>query len=132
MYVAEGVIFTFAIRSTHALGLPRMLYKRLLKFIDKQDKRLNTRDKEQETNSSVQILARTVKVNEEMGELCNEVLSFQGMQRQEKLAQHNVQTLSDKYADVLITLLLLAKSLNIPVAKALKQKIQCLNKECKR
>ena len=57
--------------------------KELLQFIDKQDKKLiksyeSTHDKEK------RVLARSVKLAEEVGELCNEALSFNGNQRQSK------------------------------------------------
>jgi NTP pyrophosphatase (non-canonical NTP hydrolase) len=99
----------------------------LLDFIDKEDKRIrnhygNYPDEEK------RILARTVKLMEEVGELSNDVLSFNSMQRKEKLARHDRENIREEFADVLITTLLLAKSMNIDVKKALENKIQKMQK----
>jgi len=104
-----------------------MQLKDLRKFIKKQDKRLrerfgNYKDEEK------RILARTVKLTEELGELCDEVLSFNSMQRQDKLDKHNLSTLSEEFADVLITTLLLAEVMKVDIEKALKQKMNKIDK----
>jgi NTP pyrophosphatase (non-canonical NTP hydrolase) len=103
----------------------------LIKFIKKEDKRLrerfgNYKDEEK------RILARTVKLTEELGELCDEVLSFNAMQRQEKLDKHDSDNLPDEFADVLITTLLLAEVMKVDVEKALKGKIKKINKRYKK
>ena len=104
-----------------------MRLKELLEFIDLENKRLIERFGK---NSSQQerILARTVKLTEELGELCNEVLAFNGDQRQEKLDKHNKNNLPNEFADVIITTLLLAKSMNVDIREALKNKIKKINK----
>lgn len=104
-----------------------MEFKNLIKFITKEDKRLreyygNYKDEEK------RILARTVKLTEELGELCDEVLSFNSLQRQDKLDKHDVNNLSEEFADVLITTLLLAQVMNVDIEKALKQKMEKIDK----
>lgn len=97
--------------------------KELLQFIDKQDKKLinsyeSTHDKEK------RVLARSVKLAEEVGELCSEALSYNKNQRKEKMDKHNDESLGDEIADTLITTLLLAKTMDVNVVKALENKIK--------
>lgn len=104
-----------------------MEFSELLKFIDIEDGRLkkhygNYPDQEK------RVLARTVKLTEELGELCDEVLSFGSMQRKDKLENHDGENLSEEFADVLITTLLLAKAMNVDIKEALKRKVQKINK----
>jgi NTP pyrophosphatase (non-canonical NTP hydrolase) len=95
----------------------------LQKFIDDQDalfkqvKGTNQTDRER-------TFARTIKLGEEFGELCNEVLASFGDQRKDKLVDHDNQTLQDEFADVLITTFMLAKSMDIDVMSALDSKIK--------
>lgn len=97
--------------------------KELLQFIDIEDERIIKRSKNF-SDQEKRILARTVKLNEEVGELCNEVLGFIKAQRREKLEQFDNSSLSGEFADVIITTLLLAKSMDIDVKKALEEKIK--------
>ena len=97
----------------------------LLTFIDLEDQRLNTRYPT--LRGRERALARTVKLTEELGELCNEVLASSGDQRKEKLAKHDKHTLQSEFADVLITTLLLAKALDVDVRSALTDKIDKIN-----
>lgn len=104
-----------------------MQLKDLLKFIEIEDKRLKKyygsyNDQEK------RILARTVKLTEELGELCNEVLAYGSLQRKEKLNNHDKNNLPEEFADVIITTLLLAKAMDIDIEKALKKKIKKVNK----
>ena len=73
------------------------------------------------------ILLRTVKLTEELGELCDEVLSHSSFQRKDKLDNHNKDNLPEEFADVLITTFLLAKSMNVDIEKALEKKIKKVN-----
>lgn len=104
-----------------------MDFKELLKFIDIEDKRLkkyygNYPDQEK------RILARTVKLTEELGELCNEILAYNSMQRKQKLDNRDEGRLSEEFADVVITTLLLARAMNIGIEKALENKIEKIRK----
>jgi NTP pyrophosphatase (non-canonical NTP hydrolase) len=73
------------------------------------------------------ILARTVKLGEEFGELCEEVLAYNSLQRKQKLDNHDRENLREEFADVIITALLLAKSMNVNIEKALEMKMQRLD-----
>ena len=104
-----------------------MQLKDLKKFITKEDHRLREsyggyKDEEK------RILARTVKLTEELGELCDEVLSYNSLQRKDKLDAHDPNNLSEEFADVVITTLLLAEVMKVDIEKALKDKIKKINK----
>ncbi|MBV9349593.1 MAG: MazG-like family protein, partial [Patescibacteria group bacterium] len=61
------------------------------------------------------VLARMVKLMEEVGELSDEVLGGLGHQRQIKLDNRKNDGLEEEVADVVITVLLLARSLGVNV-----------------
>ncbi|HII15130.1 MAG TPA: hypothetical protein HA362_02355 [Nanoarchaeota archaeon] len=103
-----------------------MELKQLLKFIEMQDGRLKTYYNY--TDEEKRILSRTVKLAEELGELSNEVLAHNAVQRKSKLDNHSAESLQGEFADVLITTLLLAKTLNVDIETALEAKIEKLNK----
>ncbi len=98
-----------------------MLSDNLKEFIDSEDKRL--KNKYPDGGKEKHILARTVKLAEEFGELCEEVLAFNSLQRQEKLDRRDNENLNDEFADVVITTLLLAKIMDIDMDKALEDKM---------
>lgn len=102
-----------------------MDFKSLQQFIDLENDRLIR--KSGSKNQTERILARTVKPTEELGELCNEVLAFNGDQRQEKLDALEKDNLPNEFADVIITTFLLAKSMNVDIPKALVHKIEKIN-----
>ena len=104
-----------------------MKLEELRQFIKTEDKRLRERfgnypDEEK------RILARTVKLTEELGELSSEVLNFNSMQRVEKLEKFKADNLPHEFADVVITTLLLAEVMGVDIEKALEDKIEKINK----
>ena len=104
-----------------------MELKELLKFVEIEDERLK-KYYGGYSNQEKRILARTIKLTEELGELCNEVLAHNSLQRKHKLNNHSKGNLPEEFADVIITTLLLAKALNIDIKKALEKKIEKINK----
>lgn len=104
-----------------------MELKELLKFVEIEDERLK-KYYGGYSNQEKRILARTVKLTEELGELCNEVLAHNSLQRKHKLNNHSKGNLPEEFADVIITTLLLAKALNVDIKKALEKKIEKINK----
>lgn len=68
-------------------------------------------------------LAQTVKLNEEVGELCDSVLGYRSLQRAEKLAGFDERDMDEEFADVIITAFLLADSVGVDVESALEAKI---------
>jgi len=99
-----------------------MELKELLQFINKADKNLKEKFGHNSTEKE-RVLARTVKVTEELGELCEEILAYYKDQRKEKLDNLDKDNLSDEFADVVIVTLLLAKAMDIDIEKALENKI---------
>jgi NTP pyrophosphatase (non-canonical NTP hydrolase) len=105
----------------------------LLKKIDEFDYHLNT--KYPLKTEKEKIYARAVKINEEVGELCNEVLAYHNDQRNEKLDQNidsKITKLNDEFADVIITTLTLAKAMNVDIKIALDNKIKKIDKRFKK
>lgn len=71
-----------------------------------------------------EILARTVKLNEEVGELCNDILSVLKMQRKSKLDRFDKRNFYEEFADVLITTIQLASAAGVDVHRALNDKLK--------
>lgn len=103
-----------------------MQFKDLKKFIKKYDKELKRRYPNE--GEVVRILARTVKLSEEVGELSDEILSYNNMQRNEKMDKKSKESAGDEFADVIITTLLLAESMNVDIEKVLDNKIKKIDK----
>lgn len=74
-----------------------------------------------EETEKEKILLRVVKLNEEVGELCEEILNKFENQRVEKIFDE--KNLRGELADVIITTMILADKLNIDVEKALDEKV---------
>jgi NTP pyrophosphatase (non-canonical NTP hydrolase) len=104
-----------------------MTFQELLEFIDIEDARLRDRYGKNFSTEKEVILAKAVKLSEEVGELSSEVLGYNGDQRKEKLDQQTADSLPNELADVVITTLLLAKSLHVDIQDALAKKIQKIN-----
>ncbi|MBI2459286.1 MAG: hypothetical protein HYV53_01900 [Parcubacteria group bacterium] len=102
-----------------------MQFKDLLKFIEIEDERL--KKYYGYDDQAKRILARTVKLTEELGELCDEVLAYNSLQRKQKLDNHDKKNLPEEFADVIITALLLAKAMKVDIEKALEKKIEKIN-----
>jgi NTP pyrophosphatase (non-canonical NTP hydrolase) len=99
-----------------------MTYDEFLKFIDKQDAFFKENRKHSEQSEREHILARTVKISEEFGELCDEVLASFGSQRSGKMENRKREDLEDEFADVVITVFLLAKNIDVNIMEALERK----------
>ncbi len=97
-----------------------MEFTEFLKFIKTIDQKLKDAGYDKEKR----ILARAVKLSEELGELSDEVLSFNDDQRKEKLDAHDKNNLPEEFADVIITAFLLAESMNVDVEKGIESKIE--------
>lgn len=99
-----------------------MTLEQLQKFIDEEDAILRV-VKKYETDREC-VLSRTVKISEEFGELCDEVLASMGDQRKGKMENRDLESLSDEFADVVITTFLLAKSMGVNIPVALGKKVK--------
>ncbi len=70
-----------------------------------------------------QILTSTVKLNEEVGELCNDILSILKLQRKSKLENFDKRNIYQEFADVIITITQLAIAANVDLDRAVKDKL---------
>ncbi len=70
------------------------------------------------------IYARTIKLGEEYGELCDEVLEYMHDQRASKSRRHHVGDLEGEFADVMVVLFMLAKAMDVDIMRALDAKIR--------
>ena len=98
-----------------------MSFEELQEFIDSEDALFRSL-KDANQNERERIFARTIKLGEEYGELCDEVLASVGDQRKDKLnAAHDLE---GEFADVVIVAFLLAKAMNVDMGSALSKKIE--------
>ena len=74
-------------------------------------------------NHEQRVLARTLKMMEELGELSDAILSSMQLQRATKVSQFDSVQLEDEFADVFGCVLLLGVELNINIEKVIKRKI---------
>lgn len=91
-------------------------------FIEYEEKRLENYYKEKDKNEIT--MAMGFKVIEEIGELFDQILANKGYQRKEKLDKLNKDEIKKEFADVLFTVLLLAKRFNINIEDAIKIKME--------
>lgn len=78
------------------------------------------------------VFAHAVKLSEEVGELAEQLLGAFGYQRSEKQRRFTKEALGSECADVIITTLLLAKTMNIDVEQALQKKIKKIDERGKK
>ena len=98
----------------------------LKKFTDRIDKGLKKQFNH--LDDEKRALARTVKLVEEVGELCEEILLHNNLQRRKKLDKRDKGNISGEFTDVLITTLLLAKLMKVDIDKALLVKMKEIDK----
>lgn len=96
-----------------------MNIKDLQKFGEEDNKHLRERNK---TTEKEAILTNALKLSEEVGEVCDEVLKSFSYAREEKMEKKN--ELSHEIADVIIGSSVLAASLGVDLEKALKEKMK--------
>ena len=70
------------------------------------------------------ILTKTVKLNEEVGELCNDILSILKLQRRSKLEHFDKRNIYQEFADVIITTIQLAEIAGVDVERAVGDKLK--------
>lgn len=100
-----------------------MNFKELQEFTKEYNKKLEEKFGKYEDKEKL-ILSSTVKLTEELGELCDEVMAFNSRQRQEKLDQKKEENLPEEFADVVLAVFMLARDMDIDMDKALENKIQ--------
>lgn len=75
------------------------------------------------TQTEKEILTKTVKLNEEVGELCNDILSVLKLQRRAKLENFTKSNIYQEFADVIITTIQLADAAGVDVERAVGDKL---------
>jgi NTP pyrophosphatase (non-canonical NTP hydrolase) len=98
-----------------------MEFKEVLQFVESEDEFLTKYYNIYDIDKK--ILARNVKISEEVGELSAEVLKYLSLQMRKKMDSYNPKILSEEFADVILTTMLLAKSMNVDIMNSLKKKI---------
>lgn len=96
--------------------------KEINDFIDWEVARLDEHYKDKDEKEI--LLANTIKIGEELGELYNEVLAHKGFQRKDKLDKMDVKEIEKEIADVILTTFILARRFNINIENALNTKIE--------
>lgn len=76
------------------------------------------------TQTEKEILTKTVKLNEEVGELCNDILSVLKLQRRAKLEKFDKRNIYQEFADVIITTIQLAETTGVDVERAVGDKLK--------
>lgn len=71
-----------------------------------------------------EILTKTIKLNEEVGELCNDILAILKLQRKAKLESFDRHNIYEEFADVIITTLQLASIANVDIERAVAEKMK--------
>lgn len=76
------------------------------------------------TRQEKEILTETVKLNEEVGELCNDILGVLKLQRKAKLRVFDKRNIYEEFADVIITTIVLAQTTGVDLERALNDKLK--------
>lgn len=76
------------------------------------------------TKQERDILVETVKLNEEVGELCNDILGILKLQRKAKQKVFDKRNIYEEFADVIITTIVLAQTTGVDLERALKDKLE--------
>jgi len=105
-----------------------MITKELLDFIKDVDKKLREKYKWNDLDKKWNILSSAVKLSEEVWELSSEVLISLGRARQHKLDNAWEENLEGEFADVIFTTLLLANKMWVDINKAIKNKLEKIEK----
>src|SRR3989338_9510980 len=78
-----------------------------------------------------EILTKTVKLNEEVGELCNDILGILRLQRKAKMDKFDRRNIYQEFADVIITTMQLASVAGVDLERAIHDKLIKIEKRNK-
>lgn len=76
-----------------------------------------------------EILTKTIKLNEEVGELCNDILAVLKLQRKSKLEKFDKRSIYEEFADVIITTIQLAEAAGVDTSRAISDKLTKIEKK---
>lgn len=81
------------------------------------------------TREEQEVLTRTVKLNEEVGELCNDILSVLKLQRKSKLEKFDKRNFYEEFGDVIITTIQLANAAGVDIQRAVNDKMKKIEEQ---
>lgn len=84
------------------------------------------------TQREKEILTKTIKLNEEVGELCNDTLSVLKLQRKSKLERFDKRNFYEEFADVIITTIQLANAAGVDLERAINDKLNKIEERYKK
>lgn len=76
------------------------------------------------TKKEKDVLMKTVKLQEEVGELANEILASLALQRKSKLAKFEKRNLYAEFGDVILATASLANTLGVDLDRAVRNKLE--------
>lgn len=76
------------------------------------------------TPKEQEVLARTVKLNEEVGELCNDILAVLKLQRKSKLEKFDKRNFYEEFGDVILSTIQLATAAGVDIDRAVNDKLK--------
>lgn len=76
------------------------------------------------TKKEKDVLAKTVKLSEEVGELSNEILATLSLQRKSKLEKTSKKNMYEEFADVILSTAALANTMGVDLNRAVKAKLE--------
>ena len=100
----------------------------LLKKLTDIDKAFKENNPEYEKDIDKAKLGRMVKLTEEVGELADEVLANQGLQRDDKMAAKQKGDLGDEFGDVFNSLMLLGIKLDLDLVAVISARVDAMHK----
>jgi len=103
-----------------------MEIKEINEFIENEIKRLEKYYEGKDENELT--MAMGFKVVEEVGELFHEFLSHKGYQRKDKLDKFDKEEIRKEFADVIFTVLIMAKRFDVDIEDAIKIKMEEIKK----
>ncbi|MFH1186756.1 MAG: MazG-like family protein [Candidatus Levyibacteriota bacterium] len=106
-----------------------------LKNLQEKVKLLDSKTKVEykvESPKEREILAKTVKLNEEVGELCNDILGILKLQRKSKLEKFDKRNIYQEFADVIITTIQLAQTAGVDIERAISDKMKTIEVRLKK
>lgn len=92
-------------------------------FLEKVRERLN---KLHPMSERELVMARSLKVQEELGELVNEILINMDLARKDKLENRDKENISKEWVDVLASVLLLGMELGVDFGDALEKRMKVI------
>jgi len=102
-----------------------------IKALQEQVKKFNEKTRPKYklySQTEKEILTKTIKLNEEVGELCNDILSVLKLQRKSKLAKFDKRNFYEEFADVIITTFQLGSVAGVDIERAITDKLKKIEK----